>query len=138
MHNDVPSIPAGGPLAGIVITAVGLGGYGYQAAIKFLAGNHPALAQAAPPSWTWDGLGQAVTAVLAIAGSVWTWLSLQQSRRNDERRREEEKDAMSAIKIFLAEEMAKVQVEQAKIAAHLHRQDEAIDAVKQAVQPTAS
>ena len=148
MQHEVQGVAHGGPFVGIAMAAAGLGGYCYHTAVKFLAGAHHTFAQAAVPgaSWSWDNVGQTVMAILAILGGVLAWYSSQKTRQNDDRRREQDKDAdavrerrvadaMADVKVFLASEMAKIQVEQAKMVAHLHRQDEAIEAVHKALPP---
>jgi hypothetical protein len=149
MQDSLEHVSRGGPVMGTVMVAIGVVGYAYQTAVRFFADAqmpaHAAAVSAAAGGW-WDTAGQNVSAALVILGTVTTFAFSLYNRREDNRRDNERKDGdlararmvqdgMAEVKVFLAKKMAEIEVRHAEVAAHLSRQDEALDAIKQAATP---
>jgi hypothetical protein len=137
MQEHVEPFLRGGPLAGVAMTAVGIGGYCWHTAARFFDGAHT-LAQAAAPTagqWSWDSVAQAVTAILTIVGGVITWLSLQRNTIGRANRDSRVEDALADIRISLAKQKAEIELRHAENSRRLDRQDDDLAAIKQSVAP---
>lgn len=153
MHpNDAPAITAaaGSPVSTLVLVCLGGFAWTYSTAVKWFGASTHLVAQASATvpglSMTWADLGQAAGGLFSFAGIVIASVGAMRTRwaRSENQRQLESarakdtvrlESALTDVKIFLATELAKVQVHQAEVKLHLERQDAAIAEVKSAVSP---
>jgi hypothetical protein len=144
LSNDITSVVHGPMVKGVALAMAGLGTSVY-AGIQHLMSAAPALADFTPTITATDLSGILGTG-MALSGSAWTWWLYSQGKQADHRRAQEKADAdlrreievqdrLARIQADQAEHMAKIRVMIAAQKAHLDSQDQAIEAVKQAVTP---
>lgn len=138
---------------GVTATVVGIAGTAYGLTMKWLASTTavitvaPQLVSTPAGPFRTNDLSVWLGSFTTLAGGLWTWYLLKRSETREADRREAQKDAdaardkktldgMAEIKLFMAEELAKVQVSQARTAAHLEAQDVMIKHVASAVSVT--
>lgn len=151
MHADLPHLSSAGPMAGVILSGVGVVGYCYTTAAQWVATGiadravataGPIIAQAAPPQ---DGNAQFIYGVMAMIGAIVGGWSLIQGQLNDRRRADEKKDADQAREKRVADAMAdiailtaKVELQHADHCRRLERQDHELAIIKEAVQSAPS
>jgi len=130
-----PHIHPPGQSAGLLLTAIGFGGWVYSAVLKLFA-------QATVPgtNLSWPDLGQAISGLTVLAGVVLAWYlssrdkihqaDLKKARDDADFAREQSRlNADAARERRIHDALAEIQVSSAKLSQHLERQDVAIQAL---------
>lgn len=133
MNDHFDSLMRGGPIAGIAMTVAGVAGYLHHAFGRAMDGASSIAHVLLPGGWTWDSIGQNISAALVVTGAVVTAVSSWNNRRRDDLRAHDIKDKLANIEVFKAQVLADIEVRHAEQAAHLGRQDEVLAEIKNAV-----